>query len=505
MKVLFVRPPRYLWPWNSESSSFWQPLGFASMAAVLQENGFDVEILDCLPFHMGWKTLKKTLIKKKFDILCCGDETASAIESVKITSFIKKHKPKVVTIGGGFFFPYLPEASLTRWDFDYIIKGEGEQTLLELVAFLSGKNEVKSYLPKRKYAYLNNLESIKGLYYLHNKKIQFTGERNLVDIDALPFPAYDLLPMHLYGNKSKNHPDFSAIEHGRGCTGGCDFCSITSLFSYRGKCTYRTKSPQRSFEETKLLVKKYGRKTLNWVDGTFNLDPKWSKEYFTLIEKAGIHVNHTTWMRSDCIIRDKELGIMDLMARNGVVQTVVGVERLWENNVMNMKQKDYAYSQKALNILKKYPDIYVIVSLIYGLPQDGRKELKKLREFIYKNEDYHFPFPLPYTPFPCTKLWEKHDFSLEELQEWNFHRPVMGTNKLSREELDKWFRDLLLGAPFFSPKVYKIGFFSAHKRNRRVEFSLLKKIISAFLIGTWDTMTGRNTFKYGKKPRWYDS
>ena len=87
MKILFVRPPRYRWLMNSESSSFWQPLGFAYMAAVLRENGFDVEILDCLPIKMGWKTLKETLRKKSFDIICLGDETASSNESIKLSKF----------------------------------------------------------------------------------------------------------------------------------------------------------------------------------------------------------------------------------------------------------------------------------------------------------------------------------------------------------------------------------------------------------------------------------
>ena len=100
MKVLFVRPPRYMWPMNSESSSYWQPLGFASMAAVLRDNDFEVEILDCLPLRVGWNSLRKEIERRKPDILCVGDETASYYEAAKLIKRINDQygswkKPKI--------------------------------------------------------------------------------------------------------------------------------------------------------------------------------------------------------------------------------------------------------------------------------------------------------------------------------------------------------------------------------------------------------------------------
>src|SRR3989338_6836899 len=93
MKILFVRPPRTFWQFNSESSCYWQPLAYGEMAAVSRENDFEVEILDCLAHHIGYKTLFKTLEKKNYDVICLGDETASAHESVKVCKFVKENKP----------------------------------------------------------------------------------------------------------------------------------------------------------------------------------------------------------------------------------------------------------------------------------------------------------------------------------------------------------------------------------------------------------------------------
>ena len=490
MKVLFVRPPRYMWPWNSESSSFWQPLGFASMASILRENGVQVEILDCLPRHMGWKTLKKTILNKNTDVLCVGDETASADESIKLTRFVKEHNPKVITVAGGYFFSYIQKP---EWMIDYVVKGEGEQTLLELLSFLSGK-EAPNYCPPFKPNKIGSVQDIRGLIV----KGKDTGEREPVDLDRIPLPAYDLLPMHLYGKYSKNHKDFAAIEHGRGCTGGCSFCSINALYSNGGKSCYRTKSAERSLEETKILVEQYGRKTLNWADGTFNLDPEWSKRYFELLEEEGIKVKHTAWMHADCIVRDEKEGIMQSMVKNGLIQAIVGMERLDDSY-----GKKHKTCMEAFGILKKYPTVYTIATLIYGLPEDSKKELREIKRFIYK-DIVDFQFILPFTPYPGTEEWEKNENELLDFKFWNLHKPVMGTKFLTREQLDWWFKVCLLSY-LFHPNFYVRNFLQKDPRRRKVGRSLSGKLMKGIYRGVRDVLTGEKTLKYGKKPRWYDS
>jgi len=463
------------------------------MAAVLRENGFKVEILDCLPIHMGWTTLKKELKDKDFDILCVGDETASAIEAIKLTNFIKSIKPDVKTIAGGYFFSYMHENALNKWNVDFIVRGEGEITLLDLAIHIN----------KRKY----DFENIKGIVFKKDDKIILTKDRPLIkDLDSLPFPAYDLLPMEKYGKNSTNHKDFAAIEHGRGCTGGCNFCSIWTLMSNNGKPCYRTKSAKRCFEETKWLVEKFKRKTLNWVDGTFNLDPKWSKEYFELLEKNNIEVHHTAWMRADCIIRDEKLGLMELMARNGLVQAIIGMERLDDKRKeLNITNKDASISLEAFKILKKYKTIYTIATLIYGIPDDTKKELRWIKKFIYDNI-VDFQFILPYTPYPGTKIWERYKkyFTIDDFKSWNLHRPVMGTKNMTRNQLDLWFKGCLFSY-LLKPSFYQRILFEKDLRKRKVQKSLVKKLIKGLSKGIIDEISNNKSLEYGIKPRWYDS
>ena len=508
MKILFVRPPRYMWPFNSESSSFWQPLGFASMAAVLRENDFYVEIIDCLPLKIGWSTLRRKIESKNFDVLCVGDETASANESIKLTKFVKEIKPKATTIGGGYFFPYMENYSLNKWNIDYLVRGEGEQTLLELISWLDSRKRIsKDYLFSKKNIGINSIDSIKGVIHKKNREVRINKEREPIDINKLPIPAYDLLPMELYGKNSTNHRDFAAIEHGRGCTGNCDFCSINALYSFKGKSCYRTKSAEKSFEETKVLVEKYRRKTLNWADGTFNLDAKWDSEYFQLLEDNDVNVLHTAWMRADCIVRDEEKGIMKKMVDNGLVQAVVGLERLDDNDheYLHTTRKEYETCKKAFAILKKYKKVYTIATHIYGLPHDSKKELKQIRKFIYKGI-VDFRFILPFTPYPGTKLWEKYKnkFQIDDFQSWNLHRPVMGTAYLSRDQLDNWFKWCLFFR-LIHINFYNKIFFERDKRKRQIHVSLAMKLIKALGRGVIDSLRGQKVLEYGKRPEWYDS
>ncbi len=505
MKILMVRPPRYLWPWNSESSSFWQPLGFASMAAVLRANGFDVGILDCLVEKKGWASLQKELKDFSADVVCLGDETASAHEAIRLAGMIKEKYPSTIVVGGGYFFTYKALKALQDWGFDYIVRGEGEQVLLELVAVLAGKKHVTDYITGGEKTVFS-LSDVYGLSYLEKGTLKETPEQEPVDMDLIPLPAYDLLPMGLYGVDSSNHKDYAAIEHGRGCSGGCSFCSINALYSHKGRSCYRTKSARRSFEETRLLVEHYGRKTLNWVDGTFNLDPRWNKEYFDLLKKHDLFVNHTAWMRADCIVRDEKQGILKQMVDMGLVQSVVGMERLnaQDNDELRAQNKNYQTCLNAFRILRNYSSVYTIATLIYGMPDDGRKELKDIKRFIYRNV-CDFQFILPFTPYPGTELWEEYasEFTNEDFISWNLHRPVMGTKKMTREQLDWWFKGCLLSY-IFHPTLYVRAFMEKDERKRCIQRSLTKKLLKGLYRGVIDVVKGSNVIEYGKKPEWYD-
>ena len=401
MKILFIRTPRYQWPFHSEHSSFWQPLGFCSMAAVLRKNIDDIKIkiIDCPAERIGWKSARTILIRERPNILCVGEETVSAHEALRLVKFVKTNLPDTVIIAGGVFFSYMTTLMLNH-PIDFIVKGEGEITLLELVKELMSKNP--------------DFKKIKGIAFKKKGVIITTPPRKLLDMDALPMPAYDLLNMRSYGKKSSNHPNFTAIEHGRGCVGNCNFCI---LWKHMGEhknnsvipC-YRTKSVQKTIDEVLHLYEKYKRKTFLWVDPTWNVNQKWNQEFADALIDSGIDTNHNLWLRADFIVRDEQKGIMNKIAKAGMAQAMVGIERTDKDELAYLNKTNYSFetTKKAFKILKKYPDVLTIATYIYGLPDETKKSMHTFWNQL-KEIPFDFGLPVPLTPNPGTDLYTELD------------------------------------------------------------------------------------------------
>jgi radical SAM superfamily enzyme YgiQ (UPF0313 family) len=110
------------------------------------------------------------------------------------------------TIAGGCFFGNVAPQVLRTGCIDIVVHGEGEATIVELIAALrTGRDE--------------DLTSVAGISFERDGEVIRTEPRQpMNDLDCLPMPAYDLLPVDRYGRGSRNHPDFAAIELGRGCS-----------------------------------------------------------------------------------------------------------------------------------------------------------------------------------------------------------------------------------------------------------------------------------------------
>jgi radical SAM superfamily enzyme YgiQ (UPF0313 family) len=192
------------------------------MAAVLKKGignkegikDLKIKIYDFPANKTGWKTTRKIIYRQRPDILCVGEETVSVHEAFKLIRYTKKINPDCIIIGGGTYFSYMVHDSLTNYPIDFIVRFEGEETLLELVKEIDKQNKRKKH----------DFSKVKGIAFKHNGRIVQTPMRDLLDMEKLPMPSYDLLNMEVYGKNSTNHNGLVAIEHSRGCKGSCNFC-----------------------------------------------------------------------------------------------------------------------------------------------------------------------------------------------------------------------------------------------------------------------------------------
>lgn len=504
MEVCLVRTPRYVWPFNSGTSAFWQPLGLACLAAAVRARlrGVNVRIIDCPAAGIGWRSLAAMLAELRPDVLGIGEETVSAAEGIRLARLVREILPGCTVVAGGPFFGFMAGDVLGREPIDVIVRGEGEETFVQLLQALAGKAD---------------LGAVNGLAFVSDGRMIETPAREPVgDLDSLPVPAYDLLPMHRYGARSRNHPGLAAAEHGRGCAHRCSYCS---LWRHWGRGTgqdaqpcYRTKSAERSFDEIRMLVERFGRFTIGWVDATWNLDPEWSDRFCGLMLRHGLKAQHTAWMRADCVVRDEALGILEKQVRAGLVQAMIGVERVRPGQLAALdRAADGAETaRKAFDIFRRrYPHVYTIGTMIYGVWEETEQSLRELIDFEHTSGmDYGFYIPL--TPNPGTPLWDEVKgngrLATRDFRAFNFHTPVLHTRDFRAEALHGIYRRITMRPSLARLRHHLRVLTSPGARKRRVHRALFRhgaRIVWRSLLHGLRKGDGTPAV-YSIKPDWYD-
>jgi anaerobic magnesium-protoporphyrin IX monomethyl ester cyclase len=495
---LFVRPPRPLWPFNSPASAFWPPLAFASMAAMLRQHLPDlrVEILDAPALEMGWRTLTAEIQRRRPTYVGIGEEAVSCVEGLRLARLAKAAGAKV--IAGGCFFGHVAPQALATGLVDVVVHGEGEVTLVELVqALREGSRDA--------------LAQVNGISFLAPEVVTTPPRQLLPDLDALPLPAYDLLPMERYGARSVNHPRLAAIELSRGCFGACDFCVLwRQMGRFAGDRLVpqlRVKSPERLREEVRVLVHRYHRQYLGWVDPCFNADPRVPSELAELLLRDGIRVGQSAWVRADAMVRDAHSGALANCVRAGLNEVYLGIERPDSESIASLhKTSGVADAREALRTLRgQFPEVLAIGSFIYGLPGDSPETIRAIHRFVTELELDEFFF-IPLTPLPGTAGWrsELWDPSGERFREFNFlptGRPHGRHAELERALL--W--SMLANWTWARVRGYLRPWLGGQTRRRRVQWRLTARATKVYLTRVLRDMLGSDP-QFGLVfPRWYES
>jgi anaerobic magnesium-protoporphyrin IX monomethyl ester cyclase len=491
---LFVRPPRPQWPFNGSQSAVWPPLAFASLAAALRDNVRDlrVAILDAPALRMGWRSLEAELRRLQPTYVAIGEEAVSCQEGLRLARLARQLQARV--IAGGCFFGHAADEAIGTGLVDVVVHGEGEVTIVELMeALCSGS--------------VKDLGRVEGITFSHGEEIIHTNPRPLIpDLDQLPMPAFDLLPMQCYGRGSRNHPDLAAIELGRGCFGSCNFCVLwRQMGRFQGSTLVphlRTKSPERLIEEIQLLVRKYHRRYLGWVDPCFNASSNAPGRLADLMLRQNLRIGQSAWVRADALLRDAGSGDLAQLVQAGLNEVYIGIERS-DSPMLDKLNKSVkaAECRRALQMLAQdFPEVYTIGSFIYGMPGDTPDSVKELHRYASRLLlDYTFFIPL--TPLPGTPYWksEMWDPTGEEFRRFGFlpGSLIHGNDA----ELER--------ALFFDWNYERIrGWFRgvAHKdvRKRRLTRRLLLR--GGFFQARWlfHAILGANREIGMTFPRWYE-
>ncbi len=350
--------------------------GFLILAAVLEKNGYAVEIVDLAwLFKQGELDVNTAFRRKaaeliiKLDINILGFNTRCDTypNVLSIAKRCKELNPDSIIIFGGPQATFADEETLKEFNYvDIIVRGEGEQTLLEVMEALSRDK---------------NLANIPGITYRQGGCIIRNGDRGPVEnLDALPLPAYHLLKKYIQNDDRQLLKYASAyLETGRGCPYRCTFCASTLMNCNRN----RLRSPKNIIEEIMLLSKEYNIRYFILGHDHFLANKKLVKEICRFILSRKIDIKWSCSSRIDAInVKDKSL--LEMMSRSGCVGIFFGVES-GSVRIQRLIKKNINPSLvcEAIRECQRH-GISASVAFIMGFPEETREDINATLELALK-------------------------------------------------------------------------------------------------------------------------
>jgi magnesium-protoporphyrin IX monomethyl ester (oxidative) cyclase len=239
--------------------------------------------------------------------------------------------------------------------------------------------------------------------------------------------------------------------------------------------TLRVKSADRLVEEIRVLVRRFDRRYLGWVDPCFNADPRVPGKLGERLLHEGIRIGQAAWMRTDALVRDATSGALKNCVRSGLNEVYLGIERPDEESLEALgKTSGVNQARCAMDLLReRFPEVLALGSFIYGLPGDTPASIRAIHRLAIDLDLDQFFF-IPLTPLPGTKDWrpELWDPSGERFREFNFlpsGRPHGRHQALERALI------LSLLFNWFPARVgtYARRLFNPDPRKRRVSWRLI--------------------------------
>ena len=417
--VILINPP-----WIRRKGNIWQginscmpPLGVAYIASYLEKNGISVKILDAQAEQLPPQEIVRHVLESPARFIGITATTVLVHTAYEIAAALKTALPETTIILGGVHPTILPEESLLQPGVDVVIRGEGEQTLLELV---QGKA----------------LETIEGISFRSDGTIIHNKERMLIaDLDSLPFPAYHLLPIKKYYPAAGAYRRLPAISilTTRGCPGRCTFCY--QIFGRR----LRARSGRNVADEVKLLKERYGIREICFYDDTFTAIRHNVLDFCRIAIEEKLDITWSCFARVDFINEE----VLYAMKAAGCHQIMFGFEAA-SPEILNAIQKktNIEKASEAVRMTKKI-GIAIRAAFMIGSPQETVQTMQDtLAWAIQMNPDIVI-FNIT-TPYPGTQMfaWAKENGYLltEDWDEYNLSKPVMRLPTVTPEEISKFYK-----------------------------------------------------------------
>ncbi len=408
-KIAFVTPPLEE---RVAHHPLFPPLGLAYMAAILEQNNFDVRIYDCPALGIDHTQLTKELEAYQPTIVGVGSMTPTIASALRCAQIGKELGAKVLM--GGPHATFADREILSSGDaVDVIVRGEGEETILELA---------------KEAPNLQKIGDIKGITFRKGKEIIQTANRPFIsNLDALPKPAYHLLPIKKYRISGQY---LLPVMSSRGCPFQCNFCVASQMFGQR----FRARSPKNVVDELEWLKTEFGAEGIAFQDDTLTFDRKRALDICDGIIERKLGLRWGCGTRADVVTKE----LLAKMSRAGCNETMFGVESGCPQ--MRAVLKKGVTNEQIKNAIKwtKEAGIFVTVSVILGYPGETKETLQETLDFARKIEpdDVWLCHATPYPGTHLRELVEKNGWKMsEDWKLYNTMNPIFEDPALPAKEI----------------------------------------------------------------------
>ncbi len=373
-----------LWNVGKKVGTVLPPLGLMYVGSALEGNDYKVKIIDGGAFDYSDEEIIRE--SKKFNPHIVG-VYCNTSGFKRVMGFCRKFKRvmNIPTIIGGPHAIIQPEEIIVNDCVDYVVTGEGEITLPELLNALNKNKPLKNIL---------------GIFYKKNGKINKNPKRPLIEhLDSIPFPARHLVDMNKYyiaPHHYKRKPMTNMIVS-RGCPFNCSFCTSSRMWGQR----YRIRSVENVIEEIKFLVKEYKIKEIGFWDDLFSANKQWIHKFCDQLLKDKIDITWYCDMRVNIVDPD----LLRKMKKAGCWCILYGFETM--NQLLLDSINKRCTVQDIRNAIKwtKEAGIEIRGNFILGLPNETPEIAKEVIKEICKSNPHYAKFTL-LTPFPGTPLYD---------------------------------------------------------------------------------------------------
>lgn len=421
MNALLINPP-----WQTSDGNIWHgvkgtspPLGLLYVAAYAESHGHNVRVIDVDAEELSLDDIANAAREDQPDWVGITAVTKQITAGKLAAAMIRRVSPRSKIVVGGIHATAMPDELLRDENIDYVIRGEGE---VAFTALLDGAP----------------LDSIGGLSYRGGNPLQPHQHNDMADpienLDALPTPAYHLVPFEAYKPTIGAYRRLPAVNMTmtRGCPGKCTFCNSAET-------ALRTRSAEHVVAEIQALQSTYGIREISFYDDTFTIYKKNVARMCDLLVERGIDLTWSCFARTDCVSPP----LLKKMKAAGCHQILFGLESADEKILEGIRKPiDINMTRNAVRMVQK-AGIDVRAAFMFGNPGETIETMQRTIDFAKSLDPDICIFNIT-TPYPGTQMfnwaYEKGYLKTLDWADYDLANSVMELPTVTRDEINRMYR-----------------------------------------------------------------